>query len=154
MTHLPFFFLVKNSVLKPMLSTNWWRWPGTIFVKLSTSYPLIDSPVTKWNIMMQKPCKSKMVEGVTGICWLCTHVLCFLLISGTHNQKYSQISLFDIPLRLFGSSAWQFPNINQLADIYFHDYALANLMVFVSCQKWSDRGNAGWLINSFFGGWA
>ncbi|ORZ19695.1 replication factor RFC1 C terminal domain-domain-containing protein [Absidia repens] len=70
-------------------------------------------------------------------------------IIGTHNQKYSQISLFDIPLKLLGSSAWQFPNMNQLADIYFHDYALANLMVFENyakvqpskSQKWNKTGN-------------
>ncbi|CAO3597051.1 unnamed protein product [Absidia cylindrospora] len=70
-------------------------------------------------------------------------------IIGTHNQKYSQISLFDIPLKLLGSSGWQFPNMNQLADIYFHDYALANLMVFENyakvqpnkSQRWNKTGN-------------
>jgi replication factor C subunit 1 len=53
-------------------------------------------------------------------------------LSGGQNQKYSQISLFDIPTQLMESSAWHQPNINQLADVYFHDYALANLMVSVS----------------------
>ncbi|KAI8093321.1 uncharacterized protein BX664DRAFT_329437 [Halteromyces radiatus] len=70
-------------------------------------------------------------------------------IIGTHNQKYSQISLFDIPIRLLGNSSWQHPNINQLADIYFHDYTLSNLMIFenypksapTKARKWNKDGN-------------
>ncbi|KAI8338434.1 replication factor RFC1 C terminal domain-containing protein [Chlamydoabsidia padenii] len=68
---------------------------------------------------------------------------------GTQNQKYSQISLFDIPLKLLSGSAWHHPVINQLSDVYFHDYSLANLMVYenytksspTKARKWNTTGN-------------
>ncbi|CAO3599935.1 unnamed protein product [Absidia cylindrospora] len=54
---------------------------------------------------------------------------------GSQNQKYSQISLFEIPVQLLGNSRWQHPNMNQLADIYFHDYTLSYLMIYENYTK-------------------
>ncbi|KAI8335852.1 replication factor RFC1 C terminal domain-containing protein [Chlamydoabsidia padenii] len=70
-------------------------------------------------------------------------------IIGGQNQKYSQISLFDIPTQLMESSVWHQPDMNKLADIYFHDYSLANLMISENyakvspskSQKWNRTGN-------------
>ncbi|ORZ24576.1 replication factor RFC1 C terminal domain-domain-containing protein [Absidia repens] len=54
---------------------------------------------------------------------------------GSQNQKYSQISLFEIPVQLLGNSRWQHPNMNQLADIYFHDYTLSHLIIYENYTK-------------------
>lgn len=109
--------------------THWMNWSvlqETTFDRSSTFYQHTDYLTTTWNMATQKSCNANgPLERVDG---LINGFLC----SGTQNQKYSQISLFDIPLRLLGGSAWQHPVINKLADVYFHDYSLANLMIFVS----------------------
>ncbi|KAI9303666.1 replication factor RFC1 C terminal domain-containing protein [Cunninghamella echinulata] len=68
---------------------------------------------------------------------------------GIDNQKYSQLSLFDIPLKLLSTSSWQRPKLNELFEVYFHDYQLANLMIAenytksspAKASKWNKSGN-------------
>lgn len=54
------------------------------------------------------------------------------VIRGARNQKYSQMGLFDITPTLFSPKNWLQMDLNELINVYFHEYSLANLMVFVS----------------------
>ena len=42
------------------------------------------------------------------------------------------MNLFDIPEALFDSSSWKNSTLAQKLEIYFYDYGLTPLMVFVS----------------------
>ncbi|KAI8384543.1 replication factor RFC1 C terminal domain-containing protein [Radiomyces spectabilis] len=51
-------------------------------------------------------------------------------ITGEKNEKYAQMSVFDIPHALLSSTSWHSKNLAQKSEVYFHDYSLAPLMVF------------------------
>ncbi|KAI8991740.1 replication factor RFC1 C terminal domain-containing protein [Mycotypha africana] len=48
---------------------------------------------------------------------------------GSSNQKNSTMNTFQIPTALLPSSAWNSTSLNEKYDVYFHDYALASLMI-------------------------
>ena len=54
------------------------------------------------------------------------------MYSAKKNEKDGQMNLFDIPEALFDSSSWKNNTLAQKLDIYFYDYGLTPLMVFVS----------------------
>ncbi|KAI9260071.1 replication factor RFC1 C terminal domain-containing protein [Helicostylum pulchrum] len=49
---------------------------------------------------------------------------------GKTNQKFSVLGLFEIPGALLSADSWRSKNLNEKANIYFHDYSLANLIIF------------------------
>lgn len=51
------------------------------------------------------------------------------LRSGKNNEKYSILGLFEIPLELLSGQRWREKTLNQKYEVYFHDYALAHLMI-------------------------
>ncbi|KAI9361124.1 replication factor RFC1 C terminal domain-containing protein [Pilaira anomala] len=48
---------------------------------------------------------------------------------GKTNQKFTVLNLFEIPGALFSADSWRSKNLNEKANIYFHDYTLANLII-------------------------
>ncbi|KAI8388177.1 replication factor RFC1 C terminal domain-containing protein [Radiomyces spectabilis] len=54
---------------------------------------------------------------------------------GKSNEKYSQMTLFDIPLALLSQSSWRSKTLSQKSDVYFHDYNMAHLMMFDNYTK-------------------
>ncbi|KAI8059451.1 P-loop containing nucleoside triphosphate hydrolase protein [Gongronella butleri] len=63
---------------------------------------------------------------------------------GGANQKYSQINLFEIPGKLLSVHAWARPRMNELSEVYFHDYSLSHLMMFENYTKWSPNKAEKW----------
>lgn len=55
-----------------------------------------------------------------------------MIYSGKTNQKFTVLNLFEIPGALFSADSWRSKNLNEKANIYFHDYTLANLIIQVS----------------------
>lgn len=101
-----------------------------IFDKLSIYFPLIDFLPKSWITTKQKHCKSKNF----GANLQPTKYLRVDGYSGKVNEKNTQMNLFDIPGVLFNSSSWRTLNLAEKSEIYFQDYSLTPLMVFVSIK--------------------
>ncbi|KAG0184874.1 hypothetical protein DFQ28_010294 [Apophysomyces sp. BC1034] len=54
---------------------------------------------------------------------------------GKTNEKSSQLGIFDIPLELMSSRSWQEKSLAEKSSLYFHDAALAPLMIFENYTK-------------------
>ncbi|KAI7887255.1 replication factor RFC1 C terminal domain-containing protein [Mucor mucedo] len=65
---------------------------------------------------------------------------------GKTNQKSSVLGLFEIPGELLSADAWRSKTLNEKANIYFHDYSLAHLIIFenyLKCKPERARARSG-----------
>lgn len=83
-----------------------------------------------WTLIKLKKCKHANIYES-----LIKSVKNKLIYSGKTNQKSSVLGLFEIPGELLSADAWRSKTLNEKANIYFHDYSLAHLIIFVKRYK-------------------